>query len=311
MATALLTDPIFRKHITGRHPESPKRMAAIEDRLASDGLAERCLRIGGRLAKAEEMALAHEESYLDRVQKEVTDGRGQLTTGDTVISEDSYLVVSHVVGGVLQALDKVFQKEVENAFCVARPPGHHASADVGMGFCLVNQVAIAARYAQAKYGVERVAILDWDVHHGNGTQDIFYDDPSVYYASLHQAPWFPGTGWPEERGQGKGEGMTLNIPMAAGAAMAEFDEAIRGTILPALRDYAPDLVLISAGFDSRAGDPLGGFQLKDEDFRELTLWMRDLAETCAENRVVSVLEGGYALDGLASASASHLGALLE
>jgi acetoin utilization deacetylase AcuC-like enzyme len=205
----------------------------------------------------------------------------------------------------------VLRGEVANAFCAVRPPGHHATTDRAMGFCIFNNVAIAARHAQAVHGVERVAILDWDVHHGNGTQDIFYEDGSVLFCSTHQWPWYPGTGAANERGVGPGEGLTINRPFRAGAGIAEIGGAFFDEFLPAVREFRPDLILLSAGFDSRAGDPLGEFRLDDEDFAALTRAVCETAADVCDGRVVSVLEGGYALAGLASAATAHLTVLAE
>jgi acetoin utilization deacetylase AcuC-like enzyme len=218
-------------------------------------------------------------------------------------------VALRATGTCLNAVDMVMKGENDNAFCIVRPPGHHASADRGMGFCLFNNVAIAARYAKKRYGIERVLIADWDVHHGNGTQDIFYDDPSVFFFSTHQSPWYPGTGSARERGEYEGDGTTLNCPFPAGAGREEILGAFRGRLLPEMKNFRPDLVLISAGFDSRAGDPLGQFLLNDSDFAELTSLLQEVADQHCGGRLVSVLEGGYSLDGLTKAVAAHAQAL--
>jgi len=202
------------------------------------------------------------------------------------------------------------EKRISNAFSIGRPPGHHATAVRGMGFCIFNTVAIAARYAQRKHGVGRVLIADWDVHHGNGTQDIFYTDGTVFFFSTHQSPWYPGTGAVNERGEGRGEGMTLNCPFPAGASRREILGAFQEQLLAAANEVKPELVLISAGFDSRAGDPLGQFLLSDGDFADLTRVMREIADKHAGGRLLSVLEGGYSLTGLASGVRSHVKALL-
>jgi len=228
-----------------------------------------------------------------------------LSTGDTALGKHADRVARAAVGGVLAAVDAVMMRQVKNAFVASRPPGHHATASRGMGFCLYNGVAIGARYARKLYGLDRVLIVDWDVHHGNGTQDIFYDDPSVFFFSTHQAPWYPGTGASDETGAGAGKGRTMNCPFPAGAGRREIVGAFRKQLMPAATAFAPGLVLISAGFDSREGDPLGRFRLRDEDYVELTEMLMDLAG----GRVVSVLEGGYNPDGLACAALAHLRAL--
>jgi acetoin utilization deacetylase AcuC-like enzyme len=218
-------------------------------------------------------------------------------------------VARAAAGGLLNAVDGVIAGDWANAFCAVRPPGHHATPDRGMGFCLFNNVAIAARYAQRKHGLERIAIVDWDVHHGNGTQDIFYEDGSVFFFSTHQSPWYPGTGAKDETGVGAGRGTTLNVPLPGGSGMKEIGAAFRGAFAEKMRDFKPDLILLSAGFDSRLGDPLGQFTLTDEDFATLTGVLLEMADSYAGGRLVSVLEGGYNQNGLAKAVESHVRAL--
>jgi len=311
--TAVLYDDAYKLHETGEgHPESPARLDAILDGLARAGLDKVTRRLAPRPATEQEILACHTERYLRTVRHDVASGAANLSTGDTAIGERSLTIALQAAGGVLEAVDAGVARRAKNAFCAVRPPGHHATPDRGMGFCIFNNVAIAARYAQRKHGIEKVLIVDWDVHHGNGTQEIFYADPSVFYFSTHQGPWYPGTGSPQETGAGKGKGTTLNCPFPAGAGRKEIvEQAFRGKLLPAADRFKPDLVLISAGFDSRAGDPLGGFRLTDEDFADLTRLMMEVASTHAARRLVSVLEGGYALDGLASASAAHVQALAE
>ena len=311
--TAVLYDDAYKLHKTGEgHPESPERLGAILDGLARAGLDQVTRRLAPRPATEQEVAACHTEGYIRTARRDIESGAASLSTGDTLVSPDSYRVALLAAGGVLEAVDAAVAGTVKNAFCVVRPPGHHATPDRGMGFCIFNNVALAARHAQRKHGIEKVLIVDWDVHHGNGTQEIFYADPSVFYFSTHQGPWYPGTGSAEETGAGKGEGTTLNCPFPAGAGRKEIvEQAFRGKLLPAAERFKPDLVLISAGFDSRAGDPLGGFRLADEDFADLTLLALQVARSHAGGRLVSVLEGGYSLDGLASASAAHVQALTE
>ena len=313
LRTAILYAHLFKQHDTGPgHPESPERCDAVMRGLERTGLKDRLLAIAPRMAGNEEVLACHTESYLRTVRRDVASGADALSTGDTAVGPRSFEAALYAAGGVLEAVDAVFASRAKNAFCVVRPPGHHATPDRGMGFCIFNNVALAARYAQRKHGIEKVLIVDWDVHHGNGTQEIFYADPSVFYFSTHQWPWYPGTGSAEETGAGEGMGTTLNCPFPAGAGRKEIvEQAFRGKLLPAADRFKPDLVLISAGFDSRAGDPLGGFRLADEDFADLTLLALQVARSHAAGRLVSVLEGGYALDGLASASAAHVQALTE
>ncbi|MBM3792368.1 MAG: histone deacetylase, partial [Acidobacteria bacterium] len=245
------------------------------------------------------------------VRRECAAGRTRLSTGDTVVCPESYSIALQAAGGVLQAVDAVIGGKAKNAFCAVRPPGHHATPDRGMGFCVFNNVAIAARYAQARHGVERVLIADWDVHHGNGTQDVFYRDGTVFFMSTHQSPLYPGTGKREETGEGAGEGTTMNRPFPPGAGNRQIVAAFRDDLLPAARKFKPDLTLISAGFDSRAGDSLGEFEVDDDGFRELTGIMLEIAGIAGGGRLISVLEGGYNIEGLASAAVAHLEVLVH
>ena len=305
--TGLLLDDVFLRHDPGEgHAESPARLTAIRDRMRGSRLREDLVRIPWRLADLETVTLVHTPEYVRLVEEECASGATRLSTGDTNISPASYSVALAAAGGVVFAVDRVMEGKVQNAFCAVRPPGHHASAERGMGFCLFNSVAIAARYAQTRYGVERVLIADWDVHHGNGTQDTFYSDGTVFFMSTHQDPLYPGTGNVEETGEGAGAGLTMNRPFPPGAGNAEIVGAFREDLLPAAREFRPELVLVSAGFDSRVDDPLGSFQVTDEGFRELTRIVLEIAEIAGEGRLVSVLEGGYNPAGLASATAAHI-----
>ena len=304
--TGLVADEISRDHDTGpRHPERPERFDAVMNALESEGLIQVLTKIPPRLATDEELSLCHTRGYVSMARRDITAGMSHLSTGDTTIGPGSLKVALNAAGSVLQAVDAVMAGEVDNAFCVLRPPGHHATPDRGMGFCIFNNVAIAARYAQQRHGVERVLIADWDVHHGNGTQDIFYEDPSVLFFSTHQSPWYPGTGRTDETGAGAGQGTTVNCPFPSGSGRDEILSAFRTKLLPTARRFRPDIIFISAGFDSRFGDPLGEFTLNDGDFRDLTSMMMEMAEESAAHRLISVLEGGYNLDGLGSAAAAH------
>jgi acetoin utilization deacetylase AcuC-like enzyme len=310
--TGLAADSAVKKHHLGlSHPERPERYEAVMNRLESTGLLETLLRLEVRSATEDELALIHSGQYIALVEREVAQGRPQLSTGDTDVGPHSIESAQAAAGCVLSAVDAVFSGSVTNAFCAVRPPGHHASAARGMGFCLFNNVALGARYAQHRHRAERVLIADWDVHHGNGTQDIFYEDGSVLFFSTHQSPWYPGTGEASEEGEGQGAGKTINCPLPAGSARAQVLGAFQQRLLPAAKEFRPDLILVSAGFDSRINDPLGLFLLADEDFRDLTRLMNELAAECCGGRLVSVLEGGYSLQGLALAAEAHVRALVE
>jgi len=306
--TGLVADSISKEHLTGLgHPERPERFDAALNALAGLHLE----RIPARLANKDEILLCHTSKYVRLVEHEIMTGFHILSTGDTVISPRSMDAALSATGAALNAVDNVINGKVKNAFCVVRPPGHHATPDRGMGFCIFNSVAIAARYAQRKYGVSRVLIADWDVHHGNGTQDIFYSDGTVLFLSTHQYPWYPGTGAANETGEGAGEGWTINAPFPAGAGRKEILGAFQQRLIPAADRVKPELVLLSAGFDSRAGDPLGQFQLDDTDFRDLTKVVLEIADKHAGGRLVSILEGGYNLNGLGSAVRAHVEALIS
>ncbi|HEX3746414.1 MAG TPA: histone deacetylase [Bryobacteraceae bacterium] len=305
--TALCADPVCREHLIGRpHPERPERFDVVLEALPK----ERMLRLESRSATEDELLLCHTPAYLRAARHDIESGYRHLSTGDTDIDGRSWEAAVHAAGAALNAVDAVMTGRAGNAFCVVRPPGHHANAGRGMGFCVFNNVALAARYAQRQHGAERVLIVDWDVHHGNGTQDIFYADPSVFFFSTHQWPLYPGTGRADETGEGAGTGATMNFPFPAGSGRAEILGAVENSLMPAAERFRPDLVLISAGFDSRIGDLLGNFTLTDQDFSDLTLRVMELAARHAGGRVVSLLEGGYSLPGLASAAAAHVETLM-
>ncbi len=308
---ALLLDPIYKQHDPGAgHPEQPARYDAVTRAVEESGLMKSLLRVDVRAATEDEIALVHGRKYIETVKRDIAAGAHELSTGDTNVGPRSLDVALRSVGGVLNTVDAVMAGKAVNAFCAVRPPGHHARPEQGMGFCIFNNIAIAARYAQRKHGIAKVMIADWDVHHGNGTQDTFYSDGSVFFCSTHQSPWYPGTGAAAETGEGKGKDCTLNFPFPAGAGRREIVGAFRENLRRAADSFKPDLVLISAGFDSRAGDPLGRFTLSDDDFADLTKIMLEIAATHAQGRLISMLEGGYSLTGLASGVAAHVKALL-
>ena len=308
----LATDPACKSHQPGRgHPEQTARYDAVHEALRGAGMLARSRVIGPLEVTPGDRALAHEVEYLEMAKREIKSGQDQLSTGDTNVCSASWEAALKAVGCGLAAVAAVVKGDAKSAFCLIRPPGHHASADRGMGFCVFNNIAIATRYAQRRLGIGRVLIVDWDVHHGNGTQDIFYEDDSVFVFNTHQSPWYPGTGAAAETGKGSGIGTTMNCPFPAGSGRAEIMGAFGTKLVPAMEKFRPELVMISAGFDSREGDPLGHFMLKDGDFADLTKIVRDIASKTAGGRVVSLLEGGYNLAGLASAAKAHVGALLD
>lgn len=308
--TALISHPDFKRHDTGAgHPECPERLDAVLAGFRKHAAWDSLIQLPFERVHNDDLLRCHDGDYVESVAWDTNGGYDVLRTGDTQICRQSDVVARLAAGGVVAAVDAVCEGDVTNAFCAVRPPGHHASDRIGMGFCVYNNVAIAARHAQVVHGMKNVLIVDWDVHHGNGTQDIFYSDPSVFYFSTHQWPLYPGTGASYETGRGAGEGTTMNCPFREGTGRDEIVGAFTHKLVPAMEKFRPELVLISAGFDSRTGDPLGGFELTDGDFVDLTHILMDLAATYANGRVVSVLEGGYDLAGLASAAGMHVAAL--
>lgn len=310
LRTGIVSSDLFLQHDPGYgHPESPLRYQVIMDTLRTAPFAGRLEWLAPRPAERDDLLRCHLGGYIDLVRREVLSGVETLSTGDTSICLRSWDAAVHAAGGACLAVDSVVARTVKNAFCPLRPPGHHATPGRGMGFCVFNNTAVAARYAQQRHGIGKVLIADWDVHHGNGTQEAFYTDDSVFVFSTHQSPWYPGTGAEDETGYGRGLGTTMNRPFPAGAGRDEIWGAFAGDFLDAARKFKPELVLISAGFDSRDGDPLGSFHLTDEDFADLTRLLLDLADQYAEGRVVSLLEGGYHPVGLASSVRAHCEAL--
>jgi acetoin utilization deacetylase AcuC-like enzyme len=305
--TGLVYSPEYLKHVTpGGHPESPRRAEVVIKGLEDSVVLPQLQRIDPKPAPSEAILRCHSADYFQVARKDVLDGKSELSTGDTNICEATFDVAMLAAGGIIAAVDAVIEKRVQNAFCVVRPPGHHATPSRGMGFCLFNNIAIGARHAQARHKIGKVLIADFDVHHGNGTQDVFYDDGSVLFFDCHQHPWYPGTGDSSETGTGKGLNCTINCPFPAGSGRAQILGAFETKLIDAAQKFKPDLVMLSAGFDSRQGDPLGNFLLSDDDFADLTKVVMHIAREHAENRLVTVLEGGYNLRGLMKASASHV-----
>ena len=308
--TGLVYHEDYLKHDTGKtHPERKERLISIINRLQENGLLIRLALINPVPAAPEWISLVHSPEYIAEVEKSCKEGKQYLHSKDTVISKDSYVTACLAAGGVLCAIDAVMGGEVKNAFCAVRPPGHHASRDKAMGFCIFNNVAIGTKYIQQKYRLAKVLIVDFDVHHGNGTQDIFYEDPSVLYFSVHRSPFYPGTGNANETGAGKGYGYKVNVPLAKGAGDREYIEAFSEIFKPRALAFQPDFILVSAGFDAHKDDPLGGMNVSPEGYAAITGIIKEVAEKCCGGRLVSVLEGGYDLDGLAASAEAHISAL--
>lgn len=311
MTTALLHHPIYEKHDTGPgHPETPERYRVVMEALRSDeDLWSRLDEITPEKASQGLVQAAHTKDHFKKVEGAFMNGLDRLDA-DTVISMKSFDAAMFAAGGAITAVDAVMEGRARNAFVAVRPPGHHATAEHAMGFCIFNNVAVAARYAQNKYKeIEKVAIIDWDVHHGNGTQGIFYSDPSVYFFSMHQYPWYPGTGSKGETGQGRGLGSTLNLPMKAFTDAASQRSAFDAAIGEISTNMKPDLILISAGFDGHESDPLGQLQLENSDFAAMTRSVMQWADDACEGRIVSCLEGGYNLSTLGETVRSHVAEL--
>ena len=307
MTTRLYTHPIYLEHLTpAGHPERPDRLRAIE-RVLEDERFAYLDRVEAPLGDEATILYAHPESHLDKVRKAIPEEGLARIDADTTASPKSWEAALTAIGAANAAVDDVFTGETDNVFVASRPPGHHAEKATAMGFCLFNNAAIAARYAQRKHGAERVAIVDWDVHHGNGTQDIFWDDPSVLYCSTHQMPLYPGTGGKDETGAGN----VVNAPLAAGTGGDNFRDAFRSRILPALDDFRPDLIIISAGFDAHHRDPLAEINLTEQDFDWATGELMQRADRFSSSRLVSLLEGGYDLHGLAFSVAAHVSRLMR
>ena len=307
MSTLLLTHPVCIEHAPPEgHPERPDRLRAINKILEHDAFDD-LIREEAPLGERENILRAHPADYIHKIEQSVPDSGLEPLDPDTWVGPKSLEAALRAVGAGTRAVDAVMNLEVSNAFCAVRPPGHHAETSRAMGFCLFNSVAIAAHYAREAYGADRVAVMDFDVHHGNGTQEIFWSDEDLYYGSTHQMPLFPGTGEVSETGVGN----IFNAPLRAGDDGERFREAMNSRILPSLNAFEPDLVIISAGFDAHHRDPLASLQLTEEDFVWATLNLMDVAARHCDGRVVSMLEGGYDLQGLASSVAVHLQALMR
>jgi acetoin utilization deacetylase AcuC-like enzyme len=310
--TLLYTDPLFLKHETGRHVEIPDRLRSVTNRLEKAGLPKKCTAGTYRPLTEETVAQVHSARLVQQVKQVAAHGGGLLDP-DTVVCPDSFAVALAAAGACSAAVDAVLTGPECTALCLVRPPGHHATPTRSMGFCLFNNIALAARHAQRAHGLTRLLIVDWDVHHGNGTQDVFYEDPQVMFFSIHRfgMGFYPGTGAADETGRGKGEGFTLNVPVRYGTSRKEYLDRFTRGLEAAAAKIKPELVLVSAGFDAHVRDPLGGMPLESEDFATFSRQVREVARAHAGGRVVSCLEGGYNLEALAESVQAHLEELLQ
>jgi acetoin utilization deacetylase AcuC-like enzyme len=311
LMTLLYTDPIFLKHETGRHPETADRLRSVTAQLDKSGLAKKCVTGTYKPLAEETVAKLHSPKMVAQVKQVAAHGGGRLDP-DTVVSPESFTVGLAAAGACSAAVDAVLKGPEHVALCLVRPPGHHATPTKSMGFCLFNNVALAARHARTAHGLTRVLIVDWDVHHGNGTQDVFYEDPEVVFYSIHRygGGFYPGTGAADETGRGKGLGHVINAPIRYGTSRKEYHAAFTRHLEKAADKIEPELVLLSAGFDAHARDPIGSLGLETEDFASLTKEVLAVAKTHAKGRLVSCLEGGYNLDALAESVQAHLEELL-
>jgi acetoin utilization deacetylase AcuC-like enzyme len=309
--TGLVYHPAYLEHDMGAgHPESPNRLRTIMDQLERSGTAARVKRIEARRAEDEWILQVHSPSYVAALNAHTPASGRVALDPDTSLCPGSLSAAYFAAGGALAAVDAIMNGEVVHAFCAVRPPGHHAEVDRAMGFCLFNNVAIAARYVQKQYGLTRVLIVDWDVHHGNGTQHTFEQDPSVLFFSTHQYPHYPGTGRATERGTGPGEGFTINVPMKPGDGDDEYHAIFMNVLQPAADAFKPEFVIISSGFDAHRDDPLANMGLTEAGYASLTGLVVDIAKRHAQGRLLSALEGGYHLTALAGSVDAHLKALL-
>ncbi|PIU54926.1 MAG: histone deacetylase [Chloroflexi bacterium CG07_land_8_20_14_0_80_51_10] len=298
MKVGLVHDPVYLEHDTGSHPENKQRLVAATTLLETSGLMGRLISLPPRMVTAEELLTIHAQEHIEQVESYSQRGGGWLD-GDTVASPGSYKAALYAAGGLLRGVDAVLNGEVNSAFALVRPPGHHATHNRAMGFCLFNNIAIAARYAQQQHGIERILIIDPDVHHGNGTQDAFYDDPTVLYFSTHQYPFYPGTGAVDETGSGAGLGTTVNVPLPAGCGDSEYRQVYEEILAPVARRFQPQLILVSAGYDPHWADQIAMMQVSVSGFADIITIIKELANELCDGRVLVTLEGGYNLEAVA------------
>jgi len=308
--TVVIYDDIYLKHNTGpNHPENATRIINTIEHLRSANFWQKFDIKKPRAATEEEVSSIHSTSQIEQVAEIARSGGGYLDP-DTYVSPGSYEAALNAAGAPLTAIDLIMDKKADNAFCLVRPPGHHATREKGMGFCLFNNVAIAAKYIQSRYSLDRIVIIDWDVHHGNGTQDAFYDDPSVMYFSMHRYPFYPGTGAEKETGKDSGSGFTINIPLAYNTEPQEYLKLFEDILEKRIKPFKPQFILISSGFDAYRLDPISGLSLEASDYNKLTKLTQNIAIDCCDGRIVSCLEGGYHLLGLPKCIEEHLNGLM-
>jgi len=309
MKAGLVYDPIYLEHDTGDHVENARRLVDAISYLNETGIKEKLTCLCARPASLEELEMVHAPEYICYVKSKAEKGGGWLDP-DTVMSPKSYEAAVYAAGGVMAAVDAVMKRDVDNAFALVRPPGHHAVQSRAMGFCIFNNVAIAAKFALSKFSLNRVLIADFDVHHGNGTQDAFYADPRVLYFSAHQYPFYPGTGWMDETGTGEGEGTTVNFPMSAGWGDEEYLRAFNEVLVPLARRFQPERILVSAGFDAHWADQLAMMRVSITSFAQMSMILKELAAELCQGRLVFTLEGGYNLRVVAASTKAIFDVLL-
>ena len=308
MKTGFYSHPLFLEHDTGSHPENAERLRAIRNRLESERILENLELRPGRQATSREIAMIHNEALFDEVRQASEEGMRMLHSPDCIVSEKTFSAALQAVGSVLEAVEEVSEQRLDNAFCAVRPPGHHAERGHAMGFCFFNSIALAAEYLTRRLGYRRVLIFDFDVHHGNGTQHLFEERDDVFFVSTHQDPrsCYPGTGYARETGRGPGSGFTRNLPLPPWTEDAAYLDQVEHQLLPLLIEYAPDFILVSAGFDAHRDDPLASLNLTERAFTSLSERLKQQALESAEGRLVSILEGGYELEALSLCVSEHL-----
>lgn len=308
--TGYISDPFYLKHENEPHPENPGRLTAIQSKVESSKFYNNLALIQPRKATLEDIARVHDRGYIESVEQSCQNGVRNLDA-DTVISPDSYQAALLSAGAGLEALDKILEGTIDNAFCAVRPPGHHAEQNRAMGFCLFNNVGVVARYAQEVKQLDKIFIFDWDVHHGNGTQHSFYKNSSIFYSSTHQYPFYPGTGGSDETGSGDGLGANLNLPMRAYSGDSDYLDAIENKLVPAIQKFNPDLIIISAGFDAHENDPLAQVELSTDCYGKMTQQLLEAAKDVCQGRILSMLEGGYDYSALGDSVQLHIENLLS